>query len=142
MMHGQKNIKVFTKYGQIFNQLRNYYRLKNDPTTWLGSGAEVHSVYAYVFLTVWNGLATLNFLTSLLKEPNAMQRSSSPAHQIWSALVQNRNAWQKVLNQKERKEFFCVSVCPCQPFKKPKSLTKFAMHVVPMVTTVNWEVAN
>jgi hypothetical protein len=42
------------KIGQVFNQLRNYYRLKNDPTAWLGSGAEVQSVtsYAYVFLTV------------------------------------------------------------------------------------------
>jgi hypothetical protein len=43
---------VFIKYGQIFNQLSNYCRLKNDPAAWLGSGAEVQSVYAYVFLTV------------------------------------------------------------------------------------------
>lgn len=95
-----------------------------------------------VFLAVWNGLATLNFLTSLLKEPTAKQRSSSTAHQIWSALLENRNTWQKVLNQKERKQFFCVSVCPSQLFKKLENLTKFAMHVVPMVTTLNWQVAN
>jgi len=55
------------KYGQIFNQLRNYNRLKNYPAAWLCSGVEVQSAYAFVFLTVRNGHATLNVPTSLLK---------------------------------------------------------------------------